>query len=136
MKTSITLLVFLGLLSCNQADETFPKNILIGTWQLQSYCKPSSTTNCLNVLVPTDKKVFISFSKNNTFNEWYQNTFPSDYSFFGCGGGTYTIDGNNVRIQAACMSSMNGRLVEIVSANTQRLVLNPYGTGEYIFKKQ
>lgn len=120
--------------ACNKENRT--DNDLIGTWKLISYCKPGGTITCNRVTVPSDKGVFISFTNNKEFREYYQNTKPIDYAFLGCGGGSYEIETPNIRIRAICMSSSNGQLFEIVSLSSQRLVLNPFKSGEYIFEKQ
>ncbi|AEI50216.1 hypothetical protein [Runella slithyformis] len=132
MKKLILFLLLTGSFSCNK----HPDNELVGTWKLISYCKPAGGIDCTQITVPNDKGVFVSFSNDKTFNEFYQNTKPIDYSFLGCGGGSYEIEDKNVRIRAVCMSSMNGQLIKLMSVSSTRMVLNPYGTGEYIFEKQ
>ena len=124
------------LLACNKANQVSLDNNLTGTWKLLSYCKPGGTITCNKITIPSDKGVFISFSKNKEFNEYYQNTKPVDYAFLGCGGGSYEIEDNNIRIRASCMSSSNGQLYKLVSLSANRLVLNPFMSGEYIFEKQ
>ncbi|GAB3778036.1 hypothetical protein GCM10028818_26200 [Spirosoma horti] len=111
-------------------------NELVGVWQLTTYCKPTSDSTCTTVNVPSDKGVFVSFDNTGKFNEFYENTKPVDYSFLGCGGGSYKIEGSKVRIIAVCMSSLNGRLVQVVSNSESRLTLNPFGTSEYIFVRR
>lgn len=124
------------LLACNKTNQVSFENNLTGTWKLLSYCKPGGTITCNKITIPSDKGVFISFSKNKEFNEFYQNTKPVDYAFLGCGGGSYEIEDNNIRIRASCMSSSNGQLYKLVSLSANRLVLNPFMSGEYIFEKQ
>jgi hypothetical protein len=134
MKHLILLLVTLvAALSCSQSDSGLLPNGLIGTWQLISYCKPTGTSTCTPVTVPVDKGVFIRFDNTGKFDEFYENTKPVEYSFLGCFGGTYAIEGSDIRIIAGCMSSSNGRLIPLVSINNSRLTLNPFGSGEYIF---
>jgi hypothetical protein len=106
----LAFIIFICLMSCNGANHVSAENGLIGTWKLISYCKPGGTITCNLVTVPTDKGVFISFSKNKEFNEYYQNTKPVDYAFLGCGGGTYEIEDKSIRIRASCMSSSNGSI--------------------------
>ncbi|WP_428658307.1 hypothetical protein [Runella sp.] len=130
--TVLLLLLFVSFISCNKGID----NELTGTWKLLSYCKPTGSSTCTQVTVPTDKGVFISFSTRNEFNEYYQNTKPVDYSFLGCGGGSYEMEDKHIRIRALCMSSSNGQLFQLVSVTSQRLVLNPFGSGEYVFEKQ
>jgi len=114
----------------------FSPNGLVGVWQLTNYCKPTSDSTCTTVNVPSDKGVFVSFDDTGKFNEFYENTKPVDYSFLGCGGGNYKMEGNDVRIMALCMSSMNGRLMKLVSITDNRLVLNSFGTSEYVFVRR
>lgn len=127
-------LVFICFTSCNKANSV--DNDLIGTWKLLTYCKPGGTITCNKVTVPTDKGVFISFTNTKEFNEFYQNTRPVDYAFLGCGGGSYEIEEDNIRIRALCMSSSNGQLFKLVSLSAKQLVLNPFGSGDYVFEKQ
>ena len=108
-------------------------NELAGIWRLSSYCQPATISTCTNVDVPANKSVLIKFSNDGTFDEYYENTKPGEYAFLGCGGGIYKKEGNNVRITAVCMSSMNGKLIPLISVSRNRLVLNPFDTGEYIF---
>lgn len=130
------LLVPVCLMTCNRADSIILENELVGTWKLLTYCKPGGTITCNQVTVPSDKGVFISFTNDKNFNEYYQNTKPIDYAFLGCGGGSYEIEESNIRIRASCMSSSNGQLFKLVSITDKRLVLNPFGSGDYIFEKQ
>lgn len=132
MKKLFLFFLLTGCFSCNK----HPENELVGTWKLISFCKPTGSTACTQGTVPTGKGVFIAFANDKTFNEFYQNTKPIDYSFLGCGGGSYEIEDQSVRIRAVCMSSLNGQLIKLISVSSTRLVLNPYGTGEYIFEKQ
>lgn len=83
--------------------------------------------------MPSDKGVLIALDDAGQFNEFYENTKPIDYSFLGCGGGSYQLEGGNLRIRAVCMSSLNGRLIKLVSLTDTRLVLSPFTTGDYIF---
>lgn len=134
MKIPLYLLLLLALFGCREKDE-FQEN-LIGTWKLAELCKPVSQSACDKITVPSDKGVFIAFSTKNEFREFYQNTKPIEYAFLGCGGGSYQTEGQDLRIRAVRMSSLDGRLVKVVSLTPGRLVMNPYGTGEYVFEKQ
>lgn len=136
MKHLILLLVTLAAFSCSQSDSGLLPNGLMGTWQLINYCKPTGTSTCTEVTVPSDKGVFIRFDNSGKFDEFYQNTKPLEYSFLGCFGGNYTIEGDAIRIRAGCMSSSNGQLIKLVTIDNSRLVLNPFGTGEYMFVKK
>ncbi|AKD57693.1 lipocalin-like domain-containing protein [Spirosoma radiotolerans] len=133
MKHVVLLLSLLLVLACSKSDDTVSPNNLIGTWRLITYCKPASSSTCMTVDVPSNKGVFITFNYAGEFNEFYENTKPVEYSFLGCFGGNYKTEGNNIRIMAACMSSMNGKLIPLLSLTGNRLVLNPYSTGEYVF---
>ncbi|MFN8343583.1 MAG: lipocalin family protein [Spirosomataceae bacterium] len=137
MRQIITLLAILtGITACNGDKTGMAENELIGTWKLISYCKPGGTITCNQVTVPTDKGVFISFTNDKKFNEYYQNTKPADYAFLGCGGGGYELEEDHIRIRASCMSSSNGQLYKLVSLTAKRLVMNPFGSGDYVFEKQ
>lgn len=133
MKQRLLFLVTLVTVSCSKSDSELSPNGLVGTWQLINYCKPTGNSTCTPVTVPADKGVFISFDNAGQFNESYQNTKPVEYSFLGCGGGSFTNEDGNLRIRAGCMSSLNGQIIKIVSVETSRLVLIPFGTGEYVF---
>lgn len=136
MKYSLFLFCLFTALACSKSDSVTPSNELVGTWRLSSYCKPATSSTCTPVDVPTNKRVLISFANDGSFGESYENTNVGEYAFLGCGSGDYKLEGNNVRIRALCMSSMNGRLIPLVSIEANRLVMNPFGTGNYIFVKQ
>ncbi|MFD2937971.1 lipocalin family protein [Spirosoma flavum] len=134
MKHTLLFLYLLSIVACSKSDNAAPTSALMGTWRLSTYCKPGNST-CTSVDVPSDKGVFVTFGYNGEFNEFYENTKPVEYSFLGCGSGDYKMEGKDIRIIALCMSSTNGRLMKLVSIANNRLVLNPFGTGEYIFVK-
>lgn len=135
MKAPLALLLLLALLGCREKDEFQEK--LIGTWRLVELCKSTGPTTCTQVRVPADKGVFVAFTTRNEVLEYYENQDkrPVEYAFMG-GSGSYRVEGQKVRIFLPFMSTPNGRLVEVVSLTPQRMVLNPYGTGEYVFEKQ
>ncbi|WP_461151051.1 lipocalin-like domain-containing protein [Spirosoma pulveris] len=133
MKQAILLFMVVATFSCSKPETDPIASGLVGTWRLTSYCKPTGTSTCTPVSVPADKGVFISFDQTGQFNELYQNTKPVEYCFLGCGGGSFNIDGDSLRIRAVCMSSLNGRLVKVVSLANSQLILNPFGTGDYVF---
>lgn len=138
MKQILPLLLIWLAMACSMSGNVTPANpanALVGTWRLTTYCKPTGTSTCATVSVPADKRVFVSFDNDGTFSEFYENTKPIDYGFLGCGGGSYKIEGNDVRIFASCMSLSTGQLVKLVSVSDTRLVLNPYGTGESVLVK-
>ena len=134
----LTFLLIATLAACTKTD-AIPANDLVGNWRLLTYCKSNmqpGTTGCTALSVPADKSVIVSFANDGRFNETYQNTFPRDYAFLGCGGGNYEIKGKQVRIQAACMSSMSGQLFDLVSVDKTRLVINAGFLGDYVFERQ
>lgn len=133
MKHIVFFLSLSMIFACSKSDTLTPANGLVGTWRLTSYCKPVSDSTCTAINVPADKGVFVSFDNAGGFKESYENTKPVEYGFLGCGSGTYSIEGNNVRITALCMSSLGGKLMPVASIEANRLVLKPFGTGEYIF---
>ena len=124
------------MVACKDSTIDSSKEGLTGKWKLIKYCKPTGTTTCSEVIIPANKSVFIEFTKNNKFDEYYKNTIPVEYAFLGCFNGTYTIEDKNVRIIAGCMSSSTGKLISIVSLSKNQLILNPFGSGEYIFEKE
>ncbi len=136
MRKLSKIVLLATLLGCREREKDIFQENLIGIWKLIDYCKPNGPSPCAPTRVPNDKGVFISFSSRNEFREFYQNTKPIEYAFLGCGGGTYEVESQKLRIRALCMSSSNGQLFEVVSVTQQRLVLNPFGSGEYVFEKQ
>lgn len=135
----LTLFVLIGVLTaCQDKKNITPSTGIIGKWRLVSYCYPSGglVSGCQPVVVPNNKAVYVEFSSKGTFNETYKNTIAADYAFMGCGGGSYEIENGDIRIRAMCMSSTAGKLVEISSLSSKKLVLKPYIDGEYIFVKE
>ncbi len=132
-QTALCLGLLVSLLACKKTDPT-AADPLVGTWRLISYCK-ANTPTCTNVELPADKSVLITFGTDGTFTEVYRNTLPVDYSFLGCGNGSFVTESGGVRVRASCQSSRNGQLVKIASVTANKLVLNPYGTGEYQFTR-
>ncbi|ADB41779.1 lipocalin family protein [Spirosoma linguale] len=136
MKQVLLLFTFVAALSCSKSETDPIASGLEGTWRLTNYCKPTGSSTCVPVTVPSDKGVFIRFDQTGQFDESYQNTKPIEYSFLGCGGGSFTVEGDSLRIRAVCMSSLSGRLVKVVSLTNSQLILNPFGTGEYVFNRR
>jgi hypothetical protein len=136
MKYYLFLLSLLAVLACSKSDNAAPANRLVGTWQLTTYCKPTSISACTTVTVPTNKSVFVTFGTDGKYTEFYENTIPADYAFLGCGSGDYQLEGSGVRIRAICMSASQGKLMKVVSVNDKQLVLNPFDTGEYLFVRK
>jgi hypothetical protein len=126
------------LFSCSTSNDAVPNdNGLAGIWRLTTYCKPASNSTCTSTTVPAGKNVFVFFGNDGTFNEAYENTKPMDYSFLGCGSGSYSIEGDKIRIRALCMSSLSGQVYDIVSTSTNQFVMNPLGTtGNYLFVRK
>lgn len=135
MKCSLFLLCLMIVFACSKSDTAVPSNKFIGTWRLTTYCKPTGSSTCTTVNVPTDKGVFIVFDKAGKFNELYVNTKPVEYGFLGCGSGDYSIESGQLRIRASCMSSLQGRLIKVISVDDNRLILIPFDTGAYLFVK-
>lgn len=138
MKSIILWLCLCGIFSCkNNSISELPVNEFVGTWKLISFCKSNGTATCTPTTVPTDKGVFISFTNDKRFSEFYTNNQPFEYAFLGCGGGEYEIAGTDLRITASCMSSSKGQRFPVVSIAAKRLVLLYYfGNNEYVFEKQ
>ncbi|MBA4848932.1 lipocalin family protein [Emticicia sp. BO119] len=126
------------LIACQDKKNINPAADITGKWRLISYCYPSGglSSGCQPVIVPDSKGVYIEFSSKGAFNETYKNTIPADYAFMGCGSGSYEISDKNIRIRAMCMSSTEGKLVEISSLSNKKLILKPYTVGEYVFVKE
>lgn len=133
MKYSVFALFLWVAMGCSKSDSLSPSNDIVGTWRLATYCKPTSSSACTTVDVPANKGVFISFDRAGRFTETYENTKPVEYAFLGCGSGSYSLEGDSVRITAVCMSSLGGKLMPLISVNANRLVLRPFDSGEYIF---
>lgn len=133
---NVCLCLLALLFVCCRSDNAVPATGIVGVWQLTDYCKPMRVSACQSTTIPADKGVYISFTNDGKFNETYENTKPVEYGFLGCGSGIYSMEGNKVRIRAVCMSSLDGQLYDIVSITANQLVLNAFGTGEYVFVKR
>lgn len=134
MKNTTFFLLLIIVWACKNNEPAV--NNLVGNWKLVSYCKSTGGSSCTPVVVPADKGVFISFGNDGKFDESYFNTKPLEYGFLGCGGGSYSIEGTDVRIIATCMSSSNGKLFPIASISSQKLTLIVFDKYEYVFEKQ
>ena len=128
--------LIISLVSCSKTGPTpaAAADPILGTWRLISYCKADAPT-CTPTTLPSDKSVLVTFGTDGTFTEVYRNTRPIEYSFLGCGGGSFVMESGNVRIRAVCQSSLSGQLVKITSVTANKLVLNPFGTGDYLFTR-
>ena len=142
MKKLILLLSLCGILSCknNALQPPFvsepPANEFVGTWKLISFCKLNGKATCTPTTIPTDRGVFISFTNDKKFSEFYTNNKAFEYAFLGCGNGGYDIVGSDLRITASCMSSSTGQRFPVVSVNSKRLVLlYSFSNDEYTFEK-
>ena len=129
------LLLLLCTAACQRKEAVDPANDLVGTWRLTTYCRPNATGSCDDVKVPANKHVYISFSNELKFNETYEGTIPVEYGFLGCGGGSYWLDGDELRILASCMSSTYGRPYHFRLTNQQLVLENLSVAGEYVFEK-
>jgi hypothetical protein len=138
MKKTLLFLTIVILTACQDKKTISPASDIVGKWRLVSYCQPSGgvASGCIPKVIPDNKAVYIEFSSKGEFNETYKNTIPADYAFLGCGGGSYNIEDNNVRIKALCMSSSNGKVVEITSLSSKKLTLKTYIVGEYVFERE
>ncbi len=135
IRSLLTFALLLFFTACTKTDPT-PANELVGNWRLTTYAR-NGNTSVNPVSVPSDKTVLVSFANNGSFNESYQNTRAIDYSFLGCGGGSYELVGKQVKIRAVCMSSLAGQLFDVVSVDAKRLTLAPGGAlGFYTFERQ
>lgn len=135
LRSLLTFALLIFFSACTE-NNVSPANELVGNWRLTTFAR-NGNTSVNPVSVPTDKTVLVSFANNSTFNETYQNTRAADYAFLGCGGGSYEIVGKQVRIRAACMSSMAGQLFDVVSVDAKRLSLSSGNAlGFYTFERQ
>lgn len=111
--------------------------LIVGTWKLISFCRFNGKATCMPTVVPTDRGVFISFTNDKKFSEFYTNNKSFEYAFLGCGNGRYDLTGSDLRITASCMSSSTGQRFPVVSVSAKRLILlYPSGDDEYVFEKQ
>lgn len=138
MKKLLIILSIALCVGCKEKASLDPEVNIVGKWRLVSYCKPSGglASGCLQITLPESKGVYIEFSKKGTFNETYKNTIAADFAFLGCGDGSYNVENGSVRIKALCMSSLEGRLIEINSLTSKKMVLKPLFMSEYVFEKE
>lgn len=138
MKKIYLFIVIALLTACQDKKNIAPETGIIGKWRLVSYCYPSGglIAGCQPVVIPDNKAVYVEFSSKGSFNETYKNTIAADYAFLGCGAGNYEIEDGNIRIRAMCMSSTHGKLIEIGSLSSKKLILKPHIDGEYVFVKE
>lgn len=129
----ISAVLLFALTSCKK--EEVSEDGITGKWKLEDYCKPDGENSCQEVTVPKSKSVVIEFSRSGKFNETYDNTIPVEYGFMGCGPGTFTYDGEAVYLQTMCMSSTYPKKVAILKHTKKELILKPFNTGEYRFKR-
>jgi len=134
MKNLLICMLFCSLLACKDTDTT-PKSAIVGKWKLVTYCRPLEDKACNKITVPAEKYVFVEFSNNGEFNEYYKGTIPAEHAFLGCGMGMYEIENGDVRIRAMCMSSLQGALIKIKSISATQLVMSYLENNEYVFER-
>lgn len=125
------LLALLCLLACSKTDPS-PADLLVGTWQLTTYCKPEPT-GCTITPIPASKGVFVTFAADGTYTEVYGNRIYEGYSFNGCPG-SYRFEGStDIRLFSYCSSSSRGRLMKLVTISNRQLQIGANQTGNYVF---
>lgn len=140
MKKLLLFCVIALLAGCKEKEinSLEPGTDIVGKWRLVNYCQPSGglISGCQPITIPSNKAVYVEFSQKGEFHETYKNTIAADYAFLGCGSGSYAIEDKNIRIKASCMSSSNGRVIEISSLTSKKLILKyEIVGGEYVFEK-
>ena len=139
MKTIyLTIILFIAF-SCkdkkvNEVVE-LPKNQLVGTWKLVSQCVMNGTSTCKEEILSSDKLVTISFTNDDKYLENYKNVTAYKYGFIGCGG-TYSLEGKQVRIIGFCMSNSRGKLYDYTLINDNQLIFEIDKFGKFIYQKQ
>jgi uncharacterized membrane protein len=133
MKNIIFLFLFGVGVSCKPKDVS-PINEIIGKWRLTSYAKKDINNTIQTTIIPANKAVFVSFSEPNKFEETYQNTKPIEYGFLS-GLGTFSVEGENIRIVTYYMSCTCGMVFKVASLDKQKLILKNENYGEFFFEK-
>ena len=139
MKTVyLTIILFIAF-SCKDKKvieiEELPKNQLVGTWKLVSQCVMNGTNPCIEEILSSDKLVTISFTNDDKYLENYKNASIFKYGFLGCGG-TYSLEGKQVRIRGFCMSNSRGKLYDYTLTNDNQLIFEIDNFGKFIYQKQ
>ncbi|MBO0937051.1 hypothetical protein J2I47_10890 [Fibrella sp. HMF5335] len=135
-KHLLTFIFLVSITACTKTDPT-PASDLVGNWRLVGYVR-NALTSSAPVSVPSDKTVLVTFASDGTFNETYSNTRPVEYAFLGCGPGSYELTDKQIRIQAVCMSSLSGRVFDLVAVDSKRLSISTGAgsLGYYNFERQ
>ena len=139
MKTIYVVIILSITLSCkdkkiNEVVE-LPKNQLVGTWQLVSQCVTNGTNTCKEEILSSDKLVTISFTNDDKYVESFKNAGADKYGFLGCGG-TYSLEGKQVRIIGFCMSNSRGKLYDYTLTSDNQLTFEVDNLGKFIYQKQ
>lgn len=135
MKTIYLTIVLFIAFSCKDKEAELPKNQLVGTWKLVSQCALKGMSTCTEEVLSADKLVTISFTNDDKYLENYKNVTANKYGFLGCGG-TYSLEGKQVRIIGFCMSNSRGKLYNYILTSDNQLIFEVDYLGKFIYQKQ
>ncbi len=135
MKTIYLSIILFIALSCKDKEAELPKNQLVGTWKLISQCALKGMSTCSEEVLSADKLVTISFTNDDKYLENYKNVTAYKYGFLGCGG-TYSLEGKQVRIIGFCMSNSRGKLYDYTLTSDNQLTFEVDNLGKFIYQKQ
>ncbi len=139
MKTIYAVIILFIAFSCKDKKvneiEELPKNQLVGTWKLLSQCVTNGTITCKEEILLLEKLVTISFTNDDKYLENYKNVTAYKYGFLGCGG-TYSLEGKQVRIIDFCMSNSRGKLYDYILTSDNKLIFEVENLGKFIYQKQ
>jgi hypothetical protein len=135
MKTIYLAIILSIALSCKNKEAELPKNQLVGTWKLVSQCVTNGTNTCNEEVLSSDKLVTISFTNDDKYIESFKNVTANKYGFLGCGG-TYSLEGKQVRIIGFCMSNLRGKLYDYTLTSDNQLTFEVDYLGKFIYQKQ
>jgi hypothetical protein len=135
MKTIYLAIILFIALSCKNKESELPKNQLVGTWKLISQCVTNGTNTCNEEILSSDKSVTISFTNDDRYLENYKNALANKYGFLGCGG-SYSLEGKQVRIRGFCMSNLGGKLYDYTLTSDNKLIFEVDYLGKFIYQKQ
>jgi hypothetical protein len=133
MRTIYISIILFITFSCKDAE--LSKNQLVGTWKLVSQCVNNGQSSCSEEILSSEKLVTITFTNDNKYVENYKNAMANKYGFLGCGG-SYSLEGKQVRIKGFCMSNINGRLYDFTIINDNQLIIEVDYLGKFIYQKQ
>jgi Lipocalin-like domain len=133
MKTIYISVILFITFSCKEA--VLSKNQLVGTWKLVSQCVNNGQSSCSEEILSSEKLVTITFTNDDKYLENYKNAMANKYGFLGCGG-SYSLEGKQVRIKGFCMSNINGRLYDFTIINDNQLIIEVDYLGKFIYQKQ